>query len=124
MARETEGALSSSIQAGDQPDPRRLTRFDLDMSLVARHTRNRSRIIQGRIIDLCRDGIRAVIASELQVGDILALEFGLPYTSAIVQLEAVIRWRQHYQYGLEFVRVTDSDRERINQTCVALELLR
>ncbi len=125
MGWETAGAQANSIPADDKSVQRRSsTRFDLDMSLVARPRQSRSRVIQGRIIDLSCTGIRAVIAAELQVGDFLELEFGLPYTPSVVRLDATIRWRQYYQYGLEFMRVIASDREKINHTCVALDLLR
>lgn len=124
MDWETEGAPAKSIQASNQSVPRQSARFELDVSLVARPTKNRSHVVRGRIFDLSCAGIRAVIAAELQVGDALELEFEIPYTSAVVLAEASIRWRQRYQYGLEFVRVSASDRERIDRACVALDLLR
>ncbi len=125
MGWENAGEEANSILGGDESVQRRSSaRFDLDMSLIARSKQNRSRVIQGRIIDLSCTGVRAVIAAELQAGEVLEVEFGLPYTSSVMRLGAAVRWRQHYQYGLEFMKVIASDREKIRHTCVALNLLR
>ena len=124
MGRKTSGLSVDSIQAGHPPDRRRSPRLDLDISLIARPTKNRSRVIQGRINDMSSSGISALIAAELHLGDVLELQFGLPYTSVVVLLEAAVRRREGYRYGLEFVRVIASDREKINKACVVLDLLR
>lgn len=125
MGWETAEPEANSIPGGDNSDQRRSsTRFDLDMSLLARQRQNRSRVIQGRIMDLSCTGIRAAIAAELQAGEVLELEFVLPYSSAVMRLRAAVRWKQHYQYGLEFMNLIASDREKIHHICVALNLLR
>jgi PilZ domain len=85
---------------------------------------NRSRIIQGRVLDLSCAGISVLIAADLPVGEVLELEFGLPYASVVVRLKAVVRSRQDYQYGLEFTHLSVADRVKIDQTCTALDLLR
>ena len=124
MDRETAGVRAQSAQSGAHPDRRRSPRFELDASLVVRPKNNRSRVIQGRVVDLSSAGIRAVVAAELTIGEVLELECMLPYTSAIVRLDAAICSRDGYRYGLEFVRVIASDREKINRACTALALLR
>jgi c-di-GMP-binding flagellar brake protein YcgR len=123
MDWKTEGALANLTLAGDPADRREWMRLDLDVSLVARPTKNRSRVIQGRIIDISCGGIRAAIAAALQVGDVLELEFNLPYTSVLVRPEAVVRYRTHYQYGLEFALLVAADQEKIEQACAVLALL-
>lgn len=103
-----------------QSDRRRATRFDLDMRLVVRPVDNRSRVIPARIIDLSCGGIRAAIAADLETGESVDLEFGLRHTSAVVRLSAAIRWRDGYQYGLEFMFVNAQDRERMSQAFAVL----
>jgi hypothetical protein len=102
------------------PDRRDSTRVDLDMSMVARPKNNQSRVISGRVIDVSSGGVRAAIAGELQIGDVLELAIGLRNTSAVIRLEADIRWRKGNQYGLEFIYATASDREKMKQVIAAL----
>jgi hypothetical protein len=124
MNAETERRSGNLNQTGDQAEQRRTSRFDFDASLIARPKKNHSGGIRGRIIDLSCGGVRAVIAAELMVGDRLELEFRLPYTSSVVRPIAVVRSRKHFQYGLEFMLVVAADREKIDQVCVVLDLLR
>jgi hypothetical protein len=48
----------------------------------------------------------------------------LPYALKRMSFEAVIRRREGYSYGLEFVHVTASDQKAIDFTCDALSLLK
>jgi hypothetical protein len=120
MGWETESGQTIWVPTKHQSDRRQATRFDLDMRLVVRPTSNRSRLIPARIVDLSCGGIRAAIAADLENGETLELEFGLRHTTATVRLEGMVRWRDGYQYGLEFVFVTAADRERMSQAFAAL----
>ncbi len=122
MGREA-ATLRVEPQTNRQPDRRRFVRHRLDARLVVRPTDNRSRMIHGRIVDLSQGGISAVIAANLQLGDVLELQFKLPYAAAGVLLEAVIRRRESYQYSLEFVHVIAAEQVKINRICAALSLL-
>jgi hypothetical protein len=123
MGCEAERVLVNSIHAGYLSDQRRSTRFDYDMRLITRPTNNRARLIPGRIIDVSCGGIKALLGAELQVGDVHELEFWLRDTSAVVRLNATIRWREGCQYGMEFMYATASEREKISQAFTALGLL-
>lgn len=124
MGREMGGLSAKPKYAGD-PSERRITpRYQLNVGLVARPTKDRTRVTYGRIVDLSCGGVNAVIAADLPLGEFLELQFGLPYaTTTGVLLEAVIRRRESYRYSLEFVRVSAYDQGRINHTCDALALL-
>ena len=122
MGRET-ATLRVEPQTTGWSERRRFLRQRLDARLLARATDNRSRSIHGRIVDLSQGGISAVIAADLQLGDVVELQFELPYAATGVLLEAVVRRRESYQYSLEFVRVIASDQAKINRTCAALSLL-
>ena len=65
-----------------------------------------------------------IAADDLRLGEALVLEFILPYVFTSVVLQAVIRRRDRYRYGLEFVNVTDSDQAKIDRASTALGLLR
>ena len=123
MGTEFVGPQANSIQASCQSDRRRSARNRLDIRLIARPANNRSRAVHGRVMDLSHGGLRALIAADLQLGDVIELQFELPYASTRVQLEAAIRRRESYQYSLEFVNVVAADQEKIDRTCAALSLL-
>jgi hypothetical protein len=120
MGIETESGKAIWFPAEHPRERRRATRFDLDMGLVVRPMNNRSRVVPARIIDLSCGGIRAAIAADLEMGETLELEFALRHTSAIVRLAGTIRWRDGYQYGLEFVFVSAQDRDRMSQAFATL----
>ena len=101
-------------------DQRESTRFDYDVNMVARSTKNPGSAIPGCIIDLSCGGVKAVIAVELPLDETLELEFGLRHTSAFVRLQAVIRWRMGFQYGLEFLYRSESEHQRMRQAFAAL----
>jgi hypothetical protein len=122
MNGEMERGLENSLLTEYLSDQRRSPRFEYDVRLVLHPTKNRSRVIVGQIIDVSGDGIRAAIAADLPLEETLELEFGLRHTSAVMRLEAVIRWRKGCHYGLEFVHATASDREKIKQAFAALNL--
>lgn len=123
MGTELVGPPANSIQASRQSDRRRSARYRLDISLVARPANDRGRTIHGRVVDLSRGGLSALIAADLQLGEVIDLQFQLPYAATHVQLKAAIRRRESYQYSLEFVNVVASDQDKINRTCAALSLL-
>ncbi len=87
------------------------------MYLVARLA-NRGRAIAGRVIDMSFGGMKAELVAELEPEEALELEFGLRDTSAVVQLNAAIRWGR--LYGLEFLYRSDPERARMKQAFAAL----
>ncbi len=109
---------------GHKSDRRQAERYPMDAGLVARPTHNRSRVIRGRIVDLSRAGISAVMAADLQLGELLEVQFELPYAARPVQMKVSICNREGYRYGLGFVNVIASQQEVINRTCATLALLR
>src|ERR1700676_4023297 len=101
MGSETEGLRAKSTPAGDHSDRRLFPRYQLDVGVVARPTNDRNRVIYGRLVDLSCGGVSAVIAANLQLGEVLELRFWLPYAAAKgLLLEAVIRSRESYRYSL------------------------
>jgi c-di-GMP-binding flagellar brake protein YcgR len=80
-------------------------------------------VLRGSVLDLSRGGISVAIAANLDVAEILELQFTLPYAAKPVCTEAVIRRREGYRYSLEFVCMTASEQEKVDRTCAVLALL-
>jgi hypothetical protein len=122
MNEEMERGSADSIVMAYLSNQRRSARFAYDMRLAIRPLQNRRRIISGQIVDLSADGIRAEIAAELPMEEAVELEFWLRNTSAVMRLEAAVRWRKGRQYGLEFIHATASSREKMKQAFAALNI--
>jgi len=69
---------------------------------------------------LSHGGLAALIPTDLKVGDAVELYFSLPYPVAHVLAEAVVRGRDGYRYGFEFVRLNPSDQRMIDAACDSL----
>jgi hypothetical protein len=123
MGDESGNRHTEAAAAGRPSDRRRATRYQIEAGMVARSAGNRSRVIRGRIVDLSQAGVSAVIAADLSMGEVFEIEFGLPYASKPVRIEAAICNREGYRYGLEFVLALAAQQELINRTCAALALL-
>jgi hypothetical protein len=93
-------------------DARRQPRFKIEVAIKV-NSRTRG-ILRGRTVDLSESGISALLTLEVPVGELVELEFTLPYGA--VTIYAMVRQRNAFRYGFQFV---DSDlvREVIQPTC-------
>jgi hypothetical protein len=63
------------------------------------------------------------IAAELTVGQEIELELSLPYSSSVLQMRGVVRMRQSYLYGVEFVNPKPAQTAAIDRVCSSMEHL-
>lgn len=73
----------------------------------------------GRCNEIGVDGMSATLTGELQPGDVATLEFTLPATVIATKLRAVVRYRNGFRHGFEFLTLTDGQRDAIQR---ALEM--
>lgn len=74
----------------------------------------------GRTSELGQDGIGATLSGELQVGEVVSLEFPIPLAPHLLQVRAVVRYSDGLRCGFEFLVITDEQREMLRQVCVVL----
>jgi len=72
-------------------------KFEVDISI---HSRTGGRLM-GYTVDISESGIAAMLTLEVPLGEILELEFVLPFGPVIVR--AIVRERNAFRYGFEFV---------------------
>jgi c-di-GMP-binding flagellar brake protein YcgR len=79
--------------------------------------------IRGRCSDIGHGGMGAVLTEELPPGEVLSLEFGLPAASTPEQLavRAIVRYRQGFVHGLEFIGLSTEQQSAIDGFCLDLE---
>jgi hypothetical protein len=71
-------------------------------------------MLSGYTVDLSESGISAMLRLELPLGEVVELRFALP--SGPVMILAIVRQRNAFRYGFEFVN-SDSEREVLRRTC-------
>jgi hypothetical protein len=57
--------------------------------------------------DVSQGGIGVLIAADLTVGDVASLAFSLPGVAERLDVRAVLRCRRGYQYGFEFLSLSE-----------------
>jgi len=73
--------------------------------------------------NISKGGMRVFIPRELNSGEGVMLELMLPYSKEILILRGVIRNRDGFHYGVEFINIASRDQEMITRNCGVLALL-
>jgi hypothetical protein len=98
--------------------PRAHTRFLLDLRLVVKGKDTQ----HGRTKDIAEGGLGATIPGEIEIGEVVGLEFQLPEIPEPLKLKAEVRYRRGFQYGFRFLNATEQQRELIRRVTHALHL--
>lgn len=97
----------------DREERRRIQRSGLDRRLrVNTLHEGKPSFVLGRIRDISEDGLGAVIPCSLNVGDEVTLEFSVDEGQE-GSVSAVVRHRQGFHYGFDFVSIAPSMRQAI-----------
>lgn len=110
----------------DQADKtkRRWERFKVEIRVKVTATRSGKEIVtSGTAHDISEGGMALFLAGDLIVGEAVSIDFSMPYSQRRV-MRGVIRNRDRYEYGIQFVDPTPEDREDIIRNCRALALLK
>ena len=103
--------------AQDFVDARRHPRFKMEVD-VRVYPRNAS-VVRGNTVDISESGVSAMLLAELNVGEVIRLEFALP--AGEVAVHALVRHRIAFRYGLQFLDSTTSQ-DIIGRTCSQLRM--
>ncbi len=71
-------------------------------------------VVRGHTVDLSESGISAVLGIEVPVGEVVRLEFTVPFGE--VDALAMVRQRSAFRYGFQFVEA-GSAQNVIGRTC-------
>jgi hypothetical protein len=80
-------------------DARRQPRFKIEVD-ISIHSRTCG-VLQGQTVDISESGISAMLRIEVPLGEVVELNFKLPFGS--VMLYAMVRQRNAFRYGFQFV---------------------
>lgn len=98
-------------------DARRHRRFKIEVG-VRVYPRD-CPVVRGDTVDLSESGISALLRVEVPVGEVVRLEFELPFGE--VELLAMVRQRSAFRYGFQFVE-ENAARDVIGRTCRQLAM--
>lgn len=77
--------------------------------------------LNGISVDISESGISAMLRMEVPVGELVELEFTLPFGQVVVY--AMVRQRNAFRYGFQFVE-SDASKGIIQATCRELAMER
>jgi len=74
----------------------------------------------GRTNELGLDGIGATLSGELVSGEVVSLEFPVPFPPLVMRVRAIVRYSHGLRCGFEFLVVTEEQKETMRQLCEVL----
>ena len=98
-------------------DARRHPRFKLPVNIRV-YARNQD-VLRGETVDISQSGISAMLRVEVPIGEVVRLEFTLPFGE--VEVLAMVRQKSAFRYGFQFVEAS-SAQDVIGRTCRQLAL--
>jgi hypothetical protein len=81
-----------------------------------------SNTIWGRSNMLGQEGIGGTLTGDLEIGEVVGLEFPVPLSPHPVKLRAIVRYKNGFQYGFEFLAVDSGQRQSLLRACEILPL--
>jgi hypothetical protein len=101
---------------------RRHPRYRGDFQVSVRHLLgDRYQKLEGRCRDLSAAGIGIILAAELNGGEVVGLSFLLPGAARTWDVRAVVRHRRGFQYGFEFLSLTNEQRDLLESSLKSLD---
>lgn len=94
-------------------------RLELRARLLTRSERGQENVVQGWMRDLSCSGAGVMIAGEVPAGAEVVLTMRLPNSLGHLSLRAVVRRRQGFRTGLEFLTTTPEQRLMLTELCYA-----
>jgi hypothetical protein len=101
---------------------RRHPRYHADFRVTVSYLLgNHYQKLEGHCRDLSEAGIGILLATEMNVGEVVGLNFSLPGSPLSWQVRAVVRYRRGYQYGFEFLSLTEEQQTLLDNYFDGLE---
>ncbi len=96
-------------------------KVDFGIKIIAGNAGTKTSV-QGRAHDLSEGGLGFYAVVELQEGQLVQLEFTPPFCRRNIEIQAIVRDKDGYRYGLEFRKLTQHAAEDLSRSCRALNL--
>jgi c-di-GMP-binding flagellar brake protein YcgR len=114
-------SLEKALQAKQRGWKRRYERYRTDIPVKATVLRETGyQDLAGRVGDIGHGGMGAVFNAECVKGEVISLEFRLPDSLQVLSVRSIVRYRRGFLHGLEFLGLTDEQRQEIEAFCSQL----
>lgn len=103
------------------PGPKRLetrhfARYRIDVRVLVKVQREQGTdLLRGRSTDISQSGMGVTLSGDLNPGEVVDMEFSLPFTREALHLRAVVRRRNGLNYGMEFITLSAQQRAAIQR---------
>jgi hypothetical protein len=97
-------------------------RANVPIRVIVRNA-NKTTIVAGRAFSLSGGGMGMFAGTELNKGDQTAVEFTPPYSLPPIRVEGRICYRDGYNYGVEFMVESSSQKQEVAVFCHHLSSL-
>ena len=109
-----------SLKLQEHTSSRRFARHVLSVSVdVVRMVPPTGEVVPGLTMEISEAGFSAMLSQTFEVGDIVEASFRLPNEGRI-KVDAVVRGKNLFRYGFEFVSLSAETRQQISNTCESL----
>jgi hypothetical protein len=117
--------LGQTVASMDpQAERRRYTRVPIDVRVTwvsGQGTTVRGAV--GRACDISQGGISVFLPKTLEVGETSELQFKLPTWHEPMRVRVVVRTRDSFRYGFEFLSLSAQQRTILEQLCQTISAL-
>ena len=105
-------------------DRRRHPRFPIDLRVTwIQGDGSTVRGAVGRACDISQSGISVFLPKTLHVGETSELQFKLPTCHEPMRVRVVLRTRDSFRYGFEFISLSAHQRNLLTQLCQTIAAL-
>jgi c-di-GMP-binding flagellar brake protein YcgR len=124
LQEDLEGGIGLSVVEPNAKLYRRLRRsprypYDVQIQISVFREVDTTRY-SGRSCDLSLHGLGSILSGDLHIGEVISVEFSIPFTPQSMKLRAVVRHKKGLQYGVEFLVVDDEQKEALCRVCAML----
>jgi c-di-GMP-binding flagellar brake protein YcgR len=117
-------AAQPTLQPTAPVNTRISARWKVDMRVIwVEGVGSTVRGAMGRSIDISESGIGAIFPVKLALNQISQLEFTLPGSKRPIRAQVRLRRANGFNYGFEFVTLSQKQREEIRRACETLAVL-
>jgi c-di-GMP-binding flagellar brake protein YcgR len=120
MTAPTRKPVSSPIDRRRRRHQRYRVDFRLKTTYLEAHQYKQ---VEGHCSDLSEAGIGLLLPTDMNMGEVVGLNFSLPGSEVTWEVRAVARHRRGYHYGFEFLSLNGDQRENLRQYLKNLEPL-
>jgi hypothetical protein len=107
--------------AKTQKQLRRFPRYSFDARVEVSVFRDGLTIpLWGRTSEIGQDGLGATLSGQVQVGEVVSIEFPIPAPPEVIRVRGVVRYSDGLRCGVEFLVVTEEQKLTLRQVCVLL----